>query len=148
MSKMIPAKLVKNSSYLKSAQKKSSDYINNPKKIQVLLDKAVQKISKSRGVLSDVGDSLGVFIRLMRAYGSGQYNTIALKSVLLILASLIYFVMPVDAIPDVLLGFGYIDDVALLGWTISAVKQEIEKFSDWELSHGLKDDCVRSGKIL
>ncbi|MBC06416.1 MAG: hypothetical protein CMO10_08985 [Thalassospira sp.] len=44
---------------------------------------------------------------------------VALKSKLLLLAGLIYLVSPVDLLPDILVGLGWLDDlviVPLLGW--------------------------------
>ncbi len=38
------------------------------------------------------------------------------------LAALAYFILPVDTIPDVLLGFGFTDDVAVLTAAITAMR--------------------------
>tara|TARA_E500000318_G_scaffold101839_1_gene105656 strand:+ start:572 stop:949 length:378 start_codon:yes stop_codon:yes gene_type:complete len=46
-------------------------------------------------------------------------SDVALKSKLLLLAGLIYLISPVDLLPDVLVGIGWLDDlliVPLLGW--------------------------------
>jgi uncharacterized membrane protein YkvA (DUF1232 family) len=43
--------------------------------------------------------------------------------------------MPVDLIPDFLLGFGFIDDAALIGWILGSVKSDIERFIDWETAN-------------
>ena len=40
----------------------------------------------------------------------------------LLLAALAYFVLPLDAIPDFLVGFGFTDDIAVLWAVISTVK--------------------------
>lgn len=43
----------------------------------------------------------------------------------IILAALAYFVMPIDAIPDVVLGIGFTDDIAVLTAAISAIAAHI-----------------------
>lgn len=43
----------------------------------------------------------------------------------ILLAALAYFVMPADAIPDVLLGIGFTDDIAVLTAAISAVAAHV-----------------------
>ncbi|MEQ8287343.1 DUF1232 domain-containing protein [Thalassospira sp.] len=46
-------------------------------------------------------------------------SDVALKSKLLLFAGLIYLISPVDLLPDVLVGIGWLDDlliVPLLGW--------------------------------
>ena len=42
-----------------------------------------------------------------------------------LLAALAYFVLPTDAIPDFLIGFGFTDDVAVLTAAIAAVRNHI-----------------------
>ncbi len=42
-----------------------------------------------------------------------------------LVAALAYFVMPADAIPDMILGLGFTDDIAVLTAAITAVKAHI-----------------------
>ena len=50
----------------------------------------------------------------------------------MIVASLIYFVSPIDLIPDFILGFGLIDDATVLAWTIKACASDLAAFIAWE----------------
>lgn len=43
----------------------------------------------------------------------------------ILIAALGYFVLPTDAIPDIILGFGFTDDVAVLSAAIAAVRAHI-----------------------
>lgn len=43
----------------------------------------------------------------------------------ILLAALAYFVLPVDAIPDFILGFGFTDDAAVIGAAITAIRGHI-----------------------
>ena len=38
----------------------------------------------------------------------------------MLVASVAYFVMPIDLIPDVVVGLGYVDDATLLAWTLQS----------------------------
>ncbi len=42
-----------------------------------------------------------------------------------LLAALAYFVLPLDSIPDFLLGFGFTDDVAVLTAALAAIRSHI-----------------------
>lgn len=42
-----------------------------------------------------------------------------------LLAALAYFVLPLDSIPDFLLGFGFTDDVAVLTAALAAIRNNI-----------------------
>jgi uncharacterized membrane protein YkvA (DUF1232 family) len=37
-----------------------------------------------------------------------------------------------EELPDWILGLGYIDDAALIGWTMNTVKSDIDGFREWE----------------
>lgn len=43
----------------------------------------------------------------------------------MLLGALAYFVLPADAIPDILAGIGFVDDVSVLATTIAAVGRHI-----------------------
>ena len=45
--------------------------------------------------------------------------------------ALLYFLNPMDVIPDLLIG-GFIDDAALLTWVLSKVKDEIENYQSFK----------------
>jgi uncharacterized membrane protein YkvA (DUF1232 family) len=72
--------------------------------------------------------------RLIKAYALGQYREVPWKTILLIVAAVIYFVNPLDLIPDLIPLTGLTDDFAVLLWVYNSVSNEIEKFLDWEKS--------------
>ena len=145
MRKRISGKKVENSSSFKSAKDAASEYAQNPKKLNQLLDQAVKKAHASKGRLAEVWESLLASFRLLRAYATGQYRDIPWTSLLSIVASIIYFVMPLDLIPDFILALGLIDDAALLGWILSSLKTDIENFIEWEKAQ-VKDEHNDPGK--
>ena len=49
-----------------------------------------------------------------------------------VIAVLIYFVSPIDILPDFLPIVGLTDDIALMLWLFSGIKDDIEKFRQWE----------------
>ena len=44
-----------------------------------------------------------------------------------LLAALAYFVMPVDIVPDFIVGFGFSDDIAVLSIAIATVKNSLQE---------------------
>lgn len=118
-------------SYGKS-KAKAADYIQNKEKLSGLIDRASMKATGKQGKLKDVWASLLAFFRLVRAYVKGSYRQVAPGSLLMIVASLIYFVSPIDLIPDFILGFGLIDDATVLAWTIKACASDLAAFIAWE----------------
>jgi len=45
---------------------------------------------------------------------------------------LVYFISPIDAIPDFIPFLGWADDLTLLGYVIKTLKGEIGKYRAWE----------------
>lgn len=43
----------------------------------------------------------------------------------ILIGAIVYFVFPLDAIPDEIPGFGYIDDTALLSWAFKSAQNII-----------------------
>ena len=71
-------------------------------------------------------------LRMIKAYANGSYRQVSWQSLLMIVAAVVYFVMPMDLVPDFLVSLGLLDDAALLGWTVKAFKKEIDDFVSWE----------------
>ncbi|MEO5976233.1 MAG: YkvA family protein [Chryseolinea sp.] len=72
--------------------------------------------------------------RLAKAYALGHYRDVPWRAMLALLAAVIYFLNPLDLIPDIIPVFGLTDDFAVLIWVYNAVGEEIEKFLLWEES--------------
>jgi uncharacterized membrane protein YkvA (DUF1232 family) len=72
--------------------------------------------------------------RLAKAYALGHYRDIPWKTMLVLLAAVIYFINPFDLLPDVIPVAGLTDDFAVLIWVYNSMGTEIEKFQAWESS--------------
>jgi uncharacterized membrane protein YkvA (DUF1232 family) len=44
----------------------------------------------------------------------------------------VYFVVPVDLLPDALPGVGFVDDVLVIRAVVESVRDELERFRAWE----------------
>ena len=53
---------------------------------------------------------------------------------IILLAAVIYFINPIDLIPDFLFGLGLTDDLAVLTWVYQTAASEINSFKNWEAS--------------
>lgn len=82
--------------------------------------------------MASIKDKFFVLGRLIKAYALGNYRQIPWKTILLVVAAIIYFVNPLDLIPDVVPLTGLTDDFAVLVWVYNSVSSEIDKFVAWE----------------
>ncbi len=81
--------------------------------------------------LGQLKEDVRLLQALCVAWWRGEYRAISPKALVTIVAGLLYFVSPLDAIPDWLLGVGLLDDIAVLGWVLKTVSDELEAFRAW-----------------
>ncbi|MDJ0622382.1 MAG: YkvA family protein [Desulfocapsaceae bacterium] len=129
------AKKVKESDTFKKAENTAQEYINNPGKLEALFDEASKKANGKQEQLNVVWVQLLACFRLIKAYAKGQYRKIPWRSLVMIIASVLYFVWLVDLVPDFIPFLGFLDDAAILGWTLKTFKSDIDDFTEWESSN-------------
>ena len=78
-----------------------------------------------------------VMISLVKNYVQGKYTTVPYGTILAILSALIYFLAPIDIVPDFIPLAGYIDDMAVLGLCMNMVSIDIETYEKWRQAQGL-----------
>lgn len=78
-------------------------------------------------------ESLRALPRLLAATASGQYRGTSPRQLALMALAAAYVVVPVDALPEVLLpGLGLADDGLVLAWLAGALLAETDAFLAWE----------------
>ena len=106
-----------------------------------LLDLIRQVLDKSGGLsgasFANFREQIGIVARMLKAYASGEYRQIPWKTLIRIIAVLIYFVSPLDFLPDFLPIIGLTDDIALTLWLFSSIKNDIDAFQVWEKSRNM-----------
>src|SRR5438128_429822 len=122
------AQRTRDSNTYQKAKSKAEEYLKSPDKLGKLVNEATDKAKGKDGPLKEVWDSLMACFRMIKAYANGSYREIPWQSLVMIVASIVYFVMPIDLIPDFIVGLGLLDDVALLGWTIKTFGTDIDAF--------------------
>jgi len=120
--------------FFKKAQGKAGRYAGNASRLFELAKEVMGKLKGVgfKGNLAEFQNSVQLLIRMVRASASGQYKALPWKSLVSIVAVLLYFVSPIDIIPDFLPVIGITDDVALVIWLIKTLGSDINKFSEWE----------------
>ncbi len=136
MARKISGEKVEDSASYRDAKANAAEYARDPARLQSLLERAKHKAHAQQRRLAEVWDSLMAAMRLLRAYARGEYRDIPWSSLLSIIATVVYFVTPLDLIPDFLLGVGLLDDAALIGWVLASLKGDIDRFVDWERAQG------------
>ncbi len=72
--------------------------------------------------------------RMLRAHMTGQYQIQSFRFLLILIAAIVYFLNPLDLIPDFIIGIGLTDDLAVVTWVFQAAASELDSFIRWEKS--------------
>ncbi len=108
-------------------------YARNSKSLFNLIRDALNKSGGLSGKnVAAFREQLSVVTRLLKAYASGEYRQLPWKTLIRVIAVLIYFVSPIDILPDFLPIIGLTDDIALMLWLFSGMSDDIERFRQWE----------------
>lgn len=95
-----------------------------------ILSAASRKIRANISHLHAFGSLLKNIRLLFRMLADKQFNmTWATRG--MILAALVYFVLPTDATPDFIPLIGYLDDTMIVGFVIKRLATEIERYRDY-----------------
>ncbi len=74
---------------------------------------------------------LADFIDMLRCSVRGEYHDLSRAAIGIVAGTLLYFVAPLDLLPDLLPAAGFIDDFAVIAFAVNAVREEIERFRRW-----------------
>ena len=123
--------------FFKSATRRAGKYAGGGLAILELLKEALAKAKnvagdENKGVGQLLLDKITTLSRMVKCYFSGEYKIIPWRSIAKIIAVLLYFISPIDVIPDFLPFIGLTDDLALIVWLFSSLKEDFENFEAWE----------------
>lgn len=100
-------------------------------RLPALLLAVARKRDRGGQSLAALRADLGLLQSLCLAWWRGEYRAISGQALLAVVAALLYFVTPLDALPDWLPVAGFIDDLAVLAWVIRTWQAELAAFQAW-----------------
>lgn len=100
-------------------------------RLPTLLFAVASKGAAQGNRLGKLKDDLRLLQALCLAYWRGEYRAISGKALVSVVAGLMYFLSPVDAIPDFIPVFGMLDDIAVLAWLMKTLDDELNAFRLW-----------------
>lgn len=119
------------------ARSQAESAARDKSKTKQLLQEALSKAYKNRTQLKSVWEDLMAVCRMLKAWSKGDYQAVPWKTIVLSLATIIYFLNPFDMAPDFIPGVGYVDDAVVLGFVVNSIKKELERFLRWENEAGI-----------
>ena len=130
----IEDKLKKVEAGFSSSTTKAAELLKDKEKAGKTIDEAFEKAAKHKGKLEEIWDQLQLLFSIAGDYIKGNYKEIPTGSIVAIIGGLIYFLSPIDVIPDFIPVIGYLDDIFVIGLVINQVSADLKKYEEWKLS--------------
>lgn len=124
---------------LKKGYESAEKLLNN----QDAIERFLQRLEKKLKVIPLAGDILAnitIMVSLVRSFIKKEYRDIPIGSIIAITSALIYFVSPIDILPDSIPVLGYIDDAAVIGVCWKLVGSDVEEYVKWRKDNGKEID--------
>jgi uncharacterized membrane protein YkvA (DUF1232 family) len=80
-----------------------------------------------------IWEYLGLLFSMLTDSFNGKYP-VPKKTVIIITFALLYLISPIDIAPDILPLIGFVDDVAVLAFAFSLIKEDLENYKAWKMS--------------
>jgi uncharacterized membrane protein YkvA (DUF1232 family) len=81
--------------------------------------------------LGEAAGQLKLLAAMLLDWAAGRYRQVPWATLLTITGALVYFLMPLDAIPDPIIGLGLLDDMGVLAKSWQFARQDIESYREW-----------------
>ncbi len=114
---------------------RAGGFLRNPRRILDLAERALKRLrayDSVEALAGDALDALQTLLRMLRANARGDYTGLERKQLLMIIGSVLYFLSPVDLIPDAIPVLGLLDDLSLFAWLLNTLHEELRHFEAWE----------------
>lgn len=113
----------------------AKEVISNNEKVKILLADVkdrIDRINNNSEERTSFIYQIQVIIRMLRAHFKGQYNAFSTSTILTLVFALVYFITPIDLIPDFIPGLGLTDDISLVYLIFKSFADDISRFRHWE----------------
>ena len=93
---------------------------------------AIEDKVRNSGKLRRFGTDIRLMFSMLRDYWQGNYREVPWKSIAAIAGALVYVLNPLDLIPDLLLGFGLLDDAGVVAACLALVEADLLRYAAWK----------------
>ncbi len=117
--------------------RKAKRMLNEQSQVKELIWQVSQKLKKINGSnkqINELMEHVQLFLRMIKKSLSGEYSAFSHKTLFSLVFGLLYFVTPMDVVPDFIPMLGFSDDLSIVYFIIKNFKSDIEAFKGWELN--------------
>ena len=110
--------------------RKPKKFYEGYKKTKITLEQ-LKKANNLKGNLGEIGNKFALLVRMMRANLKGEFE-ISTADKLKIVGAIVYVITTIDAVPDVIPGLGFGDDIGVVAYVIGKLGKLIKEYEEFE----------------
>jgi len=102
--------------------------------LEALLErqKSIEEKVKGSGKLNRFSADIKLMFSMIQDYWNGSYRDVPWKSIAAMAGALLYVMNPLDFIPDLILGIGFVDDVGVVALCLKLVESDLHRYAAWK----------------
>mgnify|MGYP003225510063 CR=1 FL=1 len=109
---------------LEKGYKEAEKLLENEDKLERFLQRLEKKAGDKLAVVP-------VMASLLKNYAEKEYTDIPIGTIIAIISALMYFVSPIDFVPDSIPVLGYFDDAAVVAACWKLVQSDVDEYVEW-----------------
>lgn len=116
---------------LQKGYKKAEKILNDKEK----MDEFLERLEKKLKLIPLAGTTLAMLptlVQMLKSYVKKEYTSIPIGSIIAIISALLYWLAPIDIIPDTIPGAGYLDDTLVVGTCIKLIGSDLQEYKKWQ----------------
>ena len=116
---------------LQKGYKKANILLNDKGKMNEFLERLEKKLK----LIPLAGSTLVMIptlVQMVKSYVKKEYTSIPVSSIIAIISALLYWLAPIDVIPDTIPGIGYLDDTSVIGFCLKLINNDLKKYKEWQ----------------
>lgn len=114
--------------FLKSAQ----SLLGNKNRTLGRLQHGFVKALENKNSVLAVWDQIQLFFAIVNDYIKGNYTAIPKRAIMAVTAGILYFISPLDVVPDFIVGLGFVDDIYIVKLVYEQVEKDLKKYQAWK----------------
>jgi len=107
---------------------RANKILKNSENVNKLVDTASKEINSGKKKILSVQTDTTLLLDMLKAWAKGEYKEVPWMTLVLSTGALVYFVNPLDAVPDMVPAVGLLDDATVIGFVVASIRQDIENF--------------------
>ncbi|MBW4935339.1 YkvA family protein [Marinobacter sp. F4206] len=122
------------------SQKNAEEQLNaesekvNRADLETVLERqrVIEEKVKGSGRLERFSADIKLMFSMIRDYWYGNYRSVPWKTIAAVAGALLYVLNPLDVIPDLIFGFGFLDDAGVVALCLKLVESDLHRYAAWK----------------